>query len=140
MHRKVSRLRGTARGHLCVRCDRQAHVWAQVHTESGLDPWADYIALCRSCHCIYDRVNVGAVRDAGTRRKISEGKRGRKLTQEHRDKIGAAHRGVPKSREHKDKIAVARTGQRHTDETKERIRIKAMSYERERDEKGRFTR
>jgi hypothetical protein len=32
----------------------QAAEWALIHGETGQDPWADYVALCRHCHQVYD--------------------------------------------------------------------------------------
>lgn len=53
-HKRVRRVRGKAASQLCVRCDGQARDWAQVHTEDGTDPWADFVPLCRPCHVRYD--------------------------------------------------------------------------------------
>lgn len=39
--------------------EKAAREWAQVHTESGEDPWADFIPLCRRCHFRYDGLRLG---------------------------------------------------------------------------------
>lgn len=54
-HRRLHKVRGKASAHPCVRCNRQARDWAQIHSEDGTDPWADYVPLCRACHLRYDR-------------------------------------------------------------------------------------
>ena len=54
LHRRVRETRGKATEHACVRCDAQAREWAQLHTEDGLDIWADYVPMCVSCHRRYD--------------------------------------------------------------------------------------
>lgn len=58
-HRRLHRARGPASLHHCVRhleagLHKQAFDWAQLHTEDGMDVWADYVPLCRSCHIRYD--------------------------------------------------------------------------------------
>ena len=58
-HKRVVRARGPARMQTCVRCPAQARDWAQLHTEDGEDPWADYAPLCRRCHIAYDGNNNG---------------------------------------------------------------------------------
>jgi len=136
MHRMVRRLRGPASECQCVRCPRQAQVWAQVHTEDGTDPWADYVPLCRSCHCIYDRVNVGYVQSPQHRARNKAAKQGWRPSPEHLEKLHASRRGVPMSQEHKDKIAAARRGKRWNTESRQKMRIKVM--ERTRDSEGRF--
>src|SRR5712692_7950315 len=62
-HMRVDRVRGKARDHDCVSCvelgiPKKADEWAQVHGESGSDPWADFVPLCYKCHKRYD--NVGS--------------------------------------------------------------------------------
>lgn len=54
MHKRVARARGRAAEQQCYRCDAQARDWATVHGTGGSDIWADYVALCRSCHIRYD--------------------------------------------------------------------------------------
>lgn len=54
VHLRIRTARGRAAEYECVRCPRQAQEWARVHTESGLDLWADYVPLCRWCHRKYD--------------------------------------------------------------------------------------
>jgi hypothetical protein len=51
---RCGRARGIAKNHQCVRCPKRALDWAHVHGESGDDPWADFVPLCRSCHMNYD--------------------------------------------------------------------------------------
>jgi hypothetical protein len=53
-HKRLRKARGKASAHQCVKCDNAALDWAQVHTEDGTDPWADYVPMCRSCHLGYD--------------------------------------------------------------------------------------
>jgi len=54
LHKRVSRARGPASAHQCVRCPAQAAHWATVHGETGTDIWADYVPMCVSCHRKYD--------------------------------------------------------------------------------------
>jgi hypothetical protein len=76
-HRRLARERGPARLHQCVRCPAQAAEWAQVHTEDGSDPWADYVPMCRRCHVIYDRAGKpGHPQTPETRAKVSAHKKG----------------------------------------------------------------
>ncbi len=53
-HQRLRKVRGRAAEHQCVKCPAQARDWAQIHTEDGTDPWADYVPLCRKCHLNYD--------------------------------------------------------------------------------------
>ncbi len=53
-HKRLRKVRGRAADHPCVKCSAQARDWAQIHTEDGTDPWADYVPLCRKCHLNYD--------------------------------------------------------------------------------------
>lgn len=54
-HKRLRQARGSATRHLCEGgCQRQAREWAQIHGTSGLDFFADYMPLCRSCHIRYD--------------------------------------------------------------------------------------
>lgn len=85
-HARIYQLRGKASSYSCARCPAQAAEWAQIHTEDGSDPWADYVALCRSCHKTYDL-------------------RGRVLSAEARENIAAALRGKPKPPEVRAKIS-----------------------------------
>lgn len=100
LHRRVRETRGHASGHDCVRCGRQAREWAQIHTEDGLDIWADYVPMCHSCHRRYDitaetRVKLSqlmtperrAALSARTKRLMAEGKMGWALY--HRAKAAA---------------------------------------------------
>lgn len=64
LHKRVARTLGSARLQLCVRCQekditRKASDWARIHSETGQDPWTDYIPLCRPCHIAYDGINNG---------------------------------------------------------------------------------
>jgi len=94
MHKQVRKLRGPASAQLCVRCEGKARHWAQLHTEDGLDPWADYVPLCMSCHQIYDRVNVGHQQTAETREKIASAARGRTLSPEHKEALINSRKGM----------------------------------------------
>jgi hypothetical protein len=80
-HDLVMNARGKARDQKCVRCaengtDRQAKEWAQVHTETGDDPWADYVPLCKPCHVAYDGnyppIRVGGNPDLGRTRAAQQ--------------------------------------------------------------------
>jgi hypothetical protein len=55
LHSRLTRWRGQASQHQCVRCPAPARDWAQVHTEDGTDVWTDYVPMCRRCHMAYDR-------------------------------------------------------------------------------------
>lgn len=76
MHRKVDRLRGSAKDHACVDCSGVAEEWS--YTDSGycqaaderadgslvtysLDP-AEYEPRCRSCHRKFDGAGVDRIR------------------------------------------------------------------------------
>jgi hypothetical protein len=98
LHRRVRAAQGKASGHSCVRCGGHAREWAQVHTEDGLDIWADYVPLCHSCHKRYDfnaqwRAALSrawtperrAVLSSRTRHLIADGKMGWSL---YRSRIG----------------------------------------------------
>jgi hypothetical protein len=59
LHRRVRTRRGKASGHPCVKhaeigVTKPARDWAQIHGTDGLDLWADYVPLCKSCHVRYD--------------------------------------------------------------------------------------
>lgn len=61
-HKRVTRDRGSASDHNCVRCiergiTKKASTWARIHDTAGTDSWADYVALCRKCHFEYDCVH-----------------------------------------------------------------------------------
>ncbi len=93
---KVRRTRGLASGHLCVRCiedgiSKQAQDWALVHGETGMDPWADYVPLCRSCHKKYDL--RGVVRSDVYRENIAAARRGKHHSAETRAKISRSLQG-----------------------------------------------
>jgi hypothetical protein len=146
MHRKVRKLRGPASAQLCVRCiengaDKQAHDWAQVHTEDGLDPWADYVPLCRSCHEIYDGKNTGRVISGDTRSKISAARKGQKIRPEHAEALHNGRRGSKNTPEHNAAISAGRTGKRNTPETKAKMSAIARETQknRARDSLGRYT-
>lgn len=83
-HARVYGQRGKASQYECVKCDGPAQEWATVHGESGDDPWADYVAMCRSCHHSYDNIaersaksRTGQKRTADMRLKMSLVKKGR---------------------------------------------------------------
>ncbi len=59
IHRRVESRRGKASDYPCWSCWEDdvvavASDWARVHGTNGLDPWSDYIPLCRKCHMRYD--------------------------------------------------------------------------------------
>lgn len=59
-HARVYQARGSAQEQPCARhLELGVYVpamdWAQIHSEDGMDPWADFVALCRSCHIRYDK-------------------------------------------------------------------------------------
>ena len=59
-HKRLHQARGPARLKLCVRhletgVSTPARDWACIHGEDGMNIWADYVSLCRSCHIRYDR-------------------------------------------------------------------------------------
>lgn len=115
-HARVRRRRGKASEHECVRCledgkHTQAKDWALVHGETGDDPWADYVALCHSCHMIYDGVKPPAL-SAETYARIHASHRGAKRSAETRAKMSRAHKGVPLSAEHKASLAIAQQARR----------------------------
>ena len=80
VHRLVRELCGPASAQLCARCvedglEKQAHDWAQVHTEDGLDPWTDYVS------------HKGKHHSEETRAKMSEIAKGKQANRE-RDSQG----------------------------------------------------
>lgn len=76
-HWRVKRWRGKAKRHNCTSCAddgirKRARDWAQIHGETGEDPWADYLTLCRSCHMRYDKSGHRVPHTAAARAKMSE--------------------------------------------------------------------
>ena len=117
-HARLHKERGRATDYECVDCDGPAEEWAQIHTEDGLDPWADYVPLCHQCHTEYDHESRVS--------KVSASKMGRKrgpLPDQWRNKISATQKGRSKSEETKQKIRAATQGKTRTAEQKENIRI-----------------
>lgn len=58
-HDRLRRERGDPGLNPCERCwdygiGDVAKEWSRIHTETGEDPWADYVALCKPCHNRYD--------------------------------------------------------------------------------------
>jgi hypothetical protein len=146
VHRLVRELRGPASAQLCARCvedglEKQAHDWAQVHTEDGLDPWTDYVSLCRSCHEIYDDKNTGRTKSPETRAKISAANKGRILSPEQKEALINSVRGKPKTQEHRDKIAASHKGKHHSEETRAKMSeiARGKQANRERDSQGRYS-
>lgn len=82
-HYRVKRVRGPASAHQCVRCPAQARDWAQIHTEDGEDPWADYVPLCKSCHLVYDQ--------SGHRKPHTEAAKAR-MSAAHREAFASGRR------------------------------------------------
>jgi hypothetical protein len=73
--------RGKAKLQDCLHCSengikKPAFDWAHIHGKSGLDVWADFIPLCRSCHMTYD----GHGRKAARTRKRRGTNRGGNVT------------------------------------------------------------
>ena len=104
-HKRTRRIRGNARLHACDSCGGQARTWALAHgtpearllMEDGLpyslSPW-DYIALCDSCHGLYDghaTLTPDLVRSLRLRHAAGEGYRA--LAREH----GVDHKTVRKA-------------------------------------------
>jgi hypothetical protein len=58
-HRWVCGVRGPAKNQRCEDCGRRACDWATIHGRAGTNDPADYRALCRSCHRLYDRSTQG---------------------------------------------------------------------------------
>ena len=53
LHARLRKVRGSARGYQCVRCDRTASEWAWLHGEDPSE-FDSYTPMCRSCHRKYD--------------------------------------------------------------------------------------
>jgi hypothetical protein len=76
-HWRVQRWRGRAGRHDCASCAddgirKRARDWAQIHGETGEDPWTDYLTLCRSCHIRYDKSGHRVPHTDRARAKMSE--------------------------------------------------------------------
>jgi hypothetical protein len=139
-HRRVYKTRGKARDQLCVRCaedgvEKQAAEWATLHTEDGWDPWADYVALCKRCHGLYDNTVTAAERAARLtsegRAKISAANRGRKLSPELKAKISAAAQArtfQPLSEEHKANIGKSLRGKPKSDAHRAKLSEAAKAW------------
>lgn len=54
LHKRLHRKYGPAKNHICKRCERQAHDWANT-TGKYTDQLKDYAPLCRSCHVKMDK-------------------------------------------------------------------------------------
>lgn len=72
---------------------------------------------------------LGCRRSLESRRKMSERKKGGRLTEGHRRKIGEALLGHQVTNETRRKLSIANTGYRHTGESKQKMR-KAWTPER----------
>lgn len=99
-------VRGKASKYQCVRCAengsaKQACDWAHLHTETGNDPWADFVPLCRSCHKLYD----SKPHTDETKAKMSAAQMGRKHSEETKAKLSAIRKGKPRSEEWKLRIS-----------------------------------
>ena len=80
--RRVYRTRGKASAHLCAdECGRQATDWAHIHTESGEDPWADFLPLSGHCHARYDRIGWWGPHDNGGRKNWTHCRHGHEFTE-----------------------------------------------------------
>jgi len=103
LHKRVYRARGKASAHECSGCPARARDWARVHTESGHDPWADYVALCRACHIRYDETGLAVAASNNRRREIQ-------IRTSHREAIGASHVGKTVSAETRAKLSASLKG------------------------------
>lgn len=54
-HKRVVTLRGNAREHDCIDCDKIAYDWSYKHPVGFSDDPLDYEPRCRGCHQKYDR-------------------------------------------------------------------------------------
>ena len=94
-HNRIRRRRGKASTHKCIRCleygiDRTARYWARIHTESGDDPWSDYVSLCAQCHEDYDEIEklpkrfaaIERQREIGILPQLGYCRRGHELNEE----------------------------------------------------------
>src|ERR1017187_368947 len=75
-HTRLRRARGSASQFKCMHCaengvNKQAQEWAQVHDTDGIDPYDDYISLCKSCHRRYDKIGHNQTKSIKTRAKMS---------------------------------------------------------------------
>jgi hypothetical protein len=94
--RRCVDVQGKASNYICVRCMRKpARDWAHVHTESGEDPWADFVPLCRSCHIKYDGHghNGGNSPEGRVARNHSGAMKERWQDPEYRQRMSDAHKG-----------------------------------------------
>ena len=103
LHKRVYRARGKASAHECSGCLARARDWARIHTESGHDPWADYVPLCRACHIRYD--GTGRAVGASNNRRCEV-----QIRTSHREAIGAAHLGKTVSAETRAKLSASLKG------------------------------
>jgi hypothetical protein len=103
LHKRVYRARGKASAHECSGCPARARDWARVHTESGHDPWADYVPLCRACHIRYDETGRAVAVSNNRRRELQ-------IRASHREAIGAAHLGKTVSAETRAKLSASLKG------------------------------
>jgi hypothetical protein len=53
-HHWVRGIRGPAKDQQCENCGARAYEWSTIAGRTGTDDPADYWALCRSCHRLYD--------------------------------------------------------------------------------------
>lgn len=99
LHKRLTRQRGRAADHECVRCPARAAEWAQVHLTDGEDIWADYVPMCIYCHRQYDRVNRTPKWAERSQRmaELNRSRRGVPLAPEHRAKVVQTlqHKGHP---------------------------------------------
>lgn len=96
-HNRVAARRGKASEHSCVKCDKEASQWAQVHGTDGSNPLEHYQPMCIHCHRDYDDFY----------RKFSETRTGYKHTPETKEKIKAARARARKNREFKVRQDIA---------------------------------
>lgn len=68
-HRRVERVRGKAREHLCIACSQQAAHWCYRYGSDGDAPYSDdpddYEPRCAKCHMRLDREALLGRRNGG---------------------------------------------------------------------------
>ncbi len=124
LHRRISELLGTAT--ICSSCFRNSREtrieWANISGEykEEIDDW---LPLCRTCHMKYDDVNnkvwdtrrkrygknghketanwKGWKQSKESRKKMSESRKGKKFTEEHKRKISEANKRTWERRKQK---------------------------------------
>jgi hypothetical protein len=128
LHCRIRKARGKASQHKCsAECGRQAYDWAQIHTESGFDVWADYVPLCRRCHIAYDRRGKSNRPSPDGIARISAAQKGHKEAPEVTEKRRQKLLGRKQSPESIEKRRIANTGRQFTPQALENIRAAAKT-------------